>query len=179
MLPAKLSVRRHNLRVSSYSRPHNIRGVTFIELLVTLVILSILAATALPYAEITVRRSKEIELRQALRDIRGAIDRFHLDWETAKISKLDNAVSEDGYPKTLKILVEGVGSVQAKGGKIKYLRRIPRDPFAAQGQPMYDQWVPRGYQDDLDSNAWGGKDVYDVHSASTRKAIDGTLYKDW
>lgn len=179
MLQAKLLVHKYKLRASSYNKSHHLHGVTFIELLVTLVILSILAAAALPYAEITVRRNKEIELRQALRDIRGAIDRFHVDWETAKISKLDNAVSEDGYPKTLQILVEGVGSSQAKGGKIKYLRRIPRDPFAAQEKPPYDQWVLRGYQDAIDSSTWGGQDVYDVHSASTRKAIDGTLYRDW
>ena len=50
------------------------RGLTLIELLVALVILSILAAAALPYAEVTVRREKELELRQALRQVRSAID---------------------------------------------------------------------------------------------------------
>ena len=165
--------------VSLYGRKYKVRGVTFVELLVTLVILSILAAVALPYAEITVRRNKEIELRQALRDMRGAIDRFHLDWETAKISKLNNAVSEDGYPKTLQVLVEGVGAGQAKGGKIKYLRRIPADPFSDPDKPSLEHWVLRGYQDAPDATSWGGTDVYDVRSASRRKAIDGSFYKDW
>ena len=44
------------------------RGLTLIELLVTLAILSILAAAALPYAELTVRRDHELELRRALRE---------------------------------------------------------------------------------------------------------------
>ncbi|MEQ6341166.1 MAG: type II secretion system GspH family protein [Gammaproteobacteria bacterium] len=162
-----------------YGKKHHVRGITFVELLVTLVILSILAAVALPYAEITVRRNKEIELRQALRDMRGAIDRFHLDWETAKISKLNNAVSEDGYPKTLQVLVEGVGADQAKGGKVKYLRRIPVDPFTDSNKPSHEQWALRGYQDVPDSSSWGGADVYDVRSTSRRKAIDGSFYKDW
>ncbi len=165
--------------VSLYARKYKLLGVTFVELLVTLVILSILAAVALPYAEITVRRNKEIELRQALRDMRSAIDRFHLDWETAKISKLDNDVSENGYPKKLQVLVEGVGSAQAKGTKIKYLRRIPADPFSGPDKPSLEHWVLRGYQDASDATSWGGTDVYDVRSLSRRKAIDGSFYKDW
>ncbi len=165
--------------VSLYARKYKILGVTFVELLVTLVILSILAAVALPYAEITVRRNKEIELRQALRDMRNAIDRFHLDWETAKISKSDNDVSEHGYPKKLQVLVEGVMSAQAKGAKIKYLRRIPADPFSDADKLSLEHWVLRGYQDASDTTSWGGMDVYDVRSLSRRKAIDGSFYKDW
>src|SRR5215813_2131074 len=82
-------------------------GLTLIELLVTLVILSILAAAALPDAEVTVRREKEIELRRALRDVRTAIDAFYDDWKGGKISRTSTAASEDGYPRTLQILVDG------------------------------------------------------------------------
>ena len=106
------------------------RGMTLLELLVTLAILSILAAAALPYAEMTIVRGKELELKRSLREIRTAIDRFHADWATGKISKLSDATSDDGYPKTLNSLVAGVELAQAKGGKAKYLRRIPEDPFA-------------------------------------------------
>jgi len=149
------------------------------ELMVTLVILSILAAAAMPYAELTVRRNHELDLRRSLRDIRTAIDRFHEDWEMGRISKLDSAVSEDGYPKTLRVLVDGVDAAQAKGGKVKYLRRIPLDPFAEAGKPVEEQWVLRGYQEEANSILWGGKDVFDVHSPSEKKAIDGSRYKDW
>jgi general secretion pathway protein G len=149
------------------------------ELLVTLVILSILAAAAIPYAEMTVKRSNELELRRALREVRTAIDRFLEDWETGKISKFGDGVSEDGYPKTLEVLVEGVETAQAKGGRVKYLRRIPEDPFGEKGKPPAEQWVLVGYQDEPDSNQWGGKDVYSVRTSSEKTAIDGSTYKDW
>lgn len=155
------------------------RGFTLIELVVALAILSILAAAALPYAEITITRNKELELRRTLREVRSAIDRFHEDWETGKISKLGNDTSDDGFPRTLQALVEGVEAGDAKGGKRKYLRRIPGDPFGEAGRNPIDQWVLRGYQDEPDTLSWNGRDVYDVRSRSDRVALDGTRYRDW
>jgi general secretion pathway protein G len=155
------------------------RGLTLVELLVTLVILSILASAALPYAEVTVRREKELELRRALRDMRTAIDAFSEDWKGGKISKASVAASEDGYPKTLQVLVDGADTGDAKGSKRKYLRRIPRDPFADPAKPPSDQWVLRSYQDGADTIVWGGRDVYDIRSASENTALDGTRHKEW
>jgi general secretion pathway protein G len=154
-------------------------GLTLIELLVALVILSILAAAALPYAELTVRRDKEYELRRALRDVRTAIDVFHEDWQAGRIPRSAEAASSDGYPRTLAVLVEGVDAGQARGGKRYYLRRIPRDPFARTDRPPTEQWVLRGYQDPPDARVWGGRDVYDLRSSSGEIAIDGTHYRDW
>jgi general secretion pathway protein G len=154
-------------------------GFTLIELVVALTILSILAAAAIPYAELTITRSKELELRRSLREVRTAIDRLHEDWETGKISKLGNSISDDGYPRTLQVLLDGVESGEAKGGKRKYLRRIPEDPFGEQGKPPAEQWVLRGYQDEPDALSWNGRDVYDIHTRSDRAAIDGTRYREW
>jgi general secretion pathway protein G len=155
------------------------RGLTLVELLVTLVILSILATAALPFAETLVRREKELELRRALRDIRSAIDSFHDDWKAGRISKLSGAASDDGYPKTLQVLVDGVDAGDARGGKRRYLRRIARDPFADPQRTPAEQWVLRGYQDERETLVWGGRDVYDVRSAAEGTAIDGTRYQDW
>lgn len=164
----------------SSSNKARLRGLTLIELLVTLAILSILAAAALPYAELTVRRDREIELRESLREVRTAIDRFHDDWVAGRITHADDIASADGYPRKLEILVDGVDTGRAAGGKRRYLRRIPRDPFAADAtEPREQQWVMRGYQDEPDALNWDGKDVYDIHSASNGTAIDGTQYKDW
>ena len=154
-------------------------GFTLIELVVALTILSILAAAAIPYAELSITRSKELELRRSLREVRIAIDRLHEDWETGKVSKLGNSISDDGYPRTLQVLIEGVESGEAKGGKRKYLRRIPEDPFGEPGKPPIEQWVLRGYQDEPDSLSWNGRDVYDVRSQSERTAIDGSRYREW
>lgn len=165
--------------MSSSSKHERLAGFTLVELLVTLVILSILASVALPYAELTVRREKEFELRRELREIRAAIDAFHDDWVAGRISRTDRAASDDGYPKTLEVLVAGVDRGQANGGKRRYLRSIPRDPFSQPGVRAADPWMLRGYQDEMDSLNWGGKDVYDIRSLSGATAIDGTMYKDW
>jgi general secretion pathway protein G len=154
-------------------------GFTLIELLVTLTILSILAAAALPFAEMIVTRNKELELRRALREVRSAIDAFHEDWASGKISKTGSSASDDGYPRSLQTLIDGVDGGDAKGGKRRYLRRVPRDPFGEAGKAAADQWLIRGYQDDADALIWSGKDVYDIRSRSERNAGDGTRYRDW
>lgn len=168
----------HVLRVSIFVNRRSATGLTLIELVVTMAILSILAAAALPYAEIAVRRERESELRAGLREIRTAIDHFHED--ARKLPKTSDVASDDGYPRTLEVLVNGVVSPGAAGVKrITYLRRVPRDPFADAGLPPTEQWVLRGYQDTPDTLFWNGKDVYDVRSRSDKQALDGTYYRDW
>ncbi len=162
------------------SKHKSASGLTLIELLVTLAILSILAMAALPYAELTVRRNKELELHRSLREVRSAIDAFHDDWIAGRITHGDGTASADGYPRKLQVLVAGADSGKAGGGKHRYLRRIPRDPFTeTASKNTADQWVIRGYQDEADALSWNGRDVYDIHSASPALAIDGTNYKDW
>lgn len=156
-----------------------VAGLTLVELLVSVAILSILAASAIPYAETTLRREKELELRRALRDIRGAIDRFNDDWVAGRIPKTVEGASDDGYPRTLNVLVTGVDRGDTRGGKRKYLRRIPRDPFGDAAYHPEQQWELRGYQDEADSLVWGRKDVYDIRSGSKATGLDGTKYRDW
>lgn len=156
------------------------KGFTLIELLVALAILSILAAVSLPFVEVTVIRTKELELHSVLREVRTAIENLHEDWVDGRISKTNTKVSEDGYPKTLQVLVDGVERSNAKGNKIRYLRRIPTDPFTDNDNDDPEaQWKIRGYQDELDSSVWGGHDVYDIRSMSDKAALDGTHYRDW
>jgi len=155
------------------------RGLTLIELLVSLVILSLLAGAALPFAEKTIQREREFELRSALREMRTAIDRFHKDWKLGKLSRVDNVASEDGFPRSLALLVEGVPRAGTTDRREKYLRRIPRDPFADGTIAASEQWQWIGYQDAPDTTQSNVRDVYDVRSKSERQALDGSHYRDW
>ncbi len=153
------------------------RGFTLVEMLVTLTILAILASAILPLAKTTVKREKEIELRRNLRLIREAIDAYK---KYADEKKIEVEEETQGYPPDLETLVLGVevkiDSDQEKSGTkiIKFLRRIPMDPMTNS-----NEWGLRSYQDDPDSDVWGGENVYDVYTRSSAKALDGTKYKDW
>ncbi len=164
--------------MGDWIRPYNSRGLTLVELLIAMAILSILAAAVLPVAEVTVRRSKEIELRRTLREMRTAIDAYKVDYDKAvKDNTLPGGATlgDSGYPEDLETLVKGKDWGGPSKMKKKYLRRIPRDPF-----DEYDEgWGLRSYADDADSTVWGGDDIYDVYSQSTATALDGTLYNTW
>jgi len=72
-------------------------------------------------------------------------------------------------------LVEGVKGVgPAADVKMKFLRRIPKDPMTN----SFD-WGKRSMQDDPRSSGWGGQNVFDVFTRSGDKALDGTSYSEW
>src|ERR1035437_2297695 len=158
---------------------NNNRAFTLVEMLVVLGIMAILASIAVPFAQTLVRRSNEMELRSALRTVRTAIDKFNIDWTGGEISKFCDCASDDGYPKTLKVLSEGADMPGPVQRKVKYLRHIPRDPFADQKLAADEQWGVRSYSDDPSSQSWGGQDVYDIYTKADRKASDGSKYRDW
>ena len=153
-------------------------GTTLVELLVVLAIVSVLALTALPFAETAAQRKKEVELRETLRIVRTAIDAFHADWEEQEIAAED-AASPSGYPLTLEVLVEGVEGPGPEGGFKRYLRRLPRNPFADADAPLEAQWVLLGYTDPPGTGEWNGEDVYDIAPRTRKTALDGTEIRDW
>ena len=57
-------------------RIRNQKGFTLMELIVATAILSILTMMALPLARVTIQREKEKQLRNALWEMRDAIDRY-------------------------------------------------------------------------------------------------------
>jgi len=154
----------------------NEKGLTLIELVIALAILAVLASAVLPLTEVTVKRTKEIELQRALRNIRSAIDAYKVDFEKAKTEKkIITAVGETGYPEELEVLVTGKEWGDLYPLPRKYLRRIPKDPF-----DKYDEgWGLRSYKDDPDSTVWGGDDIYDVYPQNDGIALDGSEYRTW
>ncbi|MDO8427386.1 MAG: prepilin-type N-terminal cleavage/methylation domain-containing protein [Deltaproteobacteria bacterium] len=154
------------------------KGFTFLELLITITILIILASAVMPLSQMAVKRSKENDLRQNLRVIRTAIDEYKKASDGGRIKK-DAAGS--GYPPDLKILAEGAEDLQSpqSGKKIRFLRRVPMDPMNADSALHPDEtWGLRSYQSEPDDPK-EGDDVFDVYSKSGETAIDGTPYRSW
>jgi general secretion pathway protein G len=164
------------------------KGFTFIEMLVTLTILAILAASVIPIAKTALKREKEIELRRNLRLIREALDAYK---KLADEKKIEVEEDSEGYPPDLETLVKGVeikadqaesqrllGQPPSKSSSekktVKFLRRIPRDPMTGS-----IEWGLRSYQDKPDADDWGGENVYDIYTKSPGTALDGTKYRDW
>lgn len=152
-------------------------GFTLIELVVTVAIIGLLAAAAVPLAELSVRRTKEHDLRVALREIRTAIDAYKGASDSGRIAK---SAAATGYPPTLSALVDGVPDVHdLKHRKMYFLRRLPRDPMAADDGATADEtWGKRSYESPPDQPQ-SGADVYDVYSLSDATAINGTPYRSW
>lgn len=150
------------------------RGTTFIEVLAVATIIAILAAAVLPLSRVTRQRQKELELRRTLREVRGAIDRFKDAVDRGQVGGTDVKLGSEGYPESLETLVEGVNQVGRPGVKLRFLRRIPTDPFTGKAE-----WGMRCYQDEPDSSSWCGDNVYDVYTLAEGSALDGTKLKDW
>jgi general secretion pathway protein G len=152
-------------------------GFTLVELVVTVAILAVLASVALPLAELVAVRTKEAELRAALRTLREAIDTYKRAADEGRVAK---RVDETGYPKTLEILVTGVQDAKSpKELRIYFLRRIPRDPFALDPDvPAAATWGRRSYASPAEA-PMAGDDVFDVYSRSSAKGLNGIPYREW
>lgn len=153
------------------------KGFTLIELLVTLMLLALVLTSAAPVVQLTAQRSKEQELRRALWQIRDAIDAYKQASDDGLIKRNFDAT---GYPRSLQILVNGVeNSKDPKKRKIYFLRQIPRDPFTSDPTLRPDEtWLKRSYASSFEESS-EGDDVYDVHSMSNIKGLDGRPYSEW
>ncbi|WP_245803893.1 type II secretion system protein [Geothermobacter hydrogeniphilus] len=152
------------------------KGLSLIELIVTMAILAVLASAVLPMAEVTVKRTREIELQRSLRIVRNAIDAYKADFDRAVAEKkIIVSINDTGYPESLEVLLEGKDWGGLYPFKKRYLRRIPKDPF-----DRYNEgWGLRSLEDDPDSTVWGGDNVYDIYSQSDAIGLDGTPYNTW
>jgi general secretion pathway protein G len=144
------------------------RGLTLVELIIATSILLILSGMAVPLARVTIKRSREKDLRAALWQLRDGIDRYK---DAADRGAFQIKVGSEGYPPDLDTLVNGV---DVGGKKLKFLRRIPTDPMTGG-----TDWGMRSMQDDPTSDSWDGNNVFDVYTKSNGTALDGTKYKDW
>jgi general secretion pathway protein G len=147
------------------------RGFTMVEMLVVVAMVSIVAMAVLPLAEVSNSRAKERELRQALWQIREAIDRYKRLSDQGGTAETP---TRSGYPPNLGALV----SLQPGAQGQRLLRRLPRDPFAPDGLPAEQAWGLRSFSSSAQAPR-AGEDVYDVFSLSTRMGSNGIPLQQW
>lgn len=160
-------------------RPRQRRGFTLIEMVIVLAILGLLAGAARPLLELGLQRQREMALRDALRQIRGAIDAYAAAMASGELKRPDSAPAGlPVYPPTLQALVDGAPRAQAGQPPRYFLRRLPRDPFADASLPAAETWLLRS-ADSPPQSPRAGRDVFDVLPASDGQALDGSRRGDW
>jgi general secretion pathway protein G len=137
----------------------------------------VLAAMTVPLAEVAAKRSREQELRVALRQIREAIDAYKQLVDDGRVVR---AADETGYPKTLEVLASGIEDAKdPKKAKIYLLRQLPRDPMSTNpAQSPGATWGKRSYASPPDDPK-PGSDIFDVYSLNTGVGLNGIKYREW
>jgi general secretion pathway protein G len=155
------------------TKRRNQKGLTLVELIVAVTILAVLSTLALPLASLKIRTERQRDLRYALTTMRTAIDKYKDNCDAGYFGP--PKIGSNCYPESLDVLVAGMKLAQDPNGtKLKFLRRIPRDPFTNKFE-----WGMRSTQDDPKSKSWGGQAVFEVFTKSEEKAPDGTPYAEW
>ena len=156
---------------------HASSGFSLMELVVTLSLLGVLALMVQPLAEATVQRQQEQALREALREIRTAIDRYRQASEQGLIKR---KVGDSGYPPDLETLVVGVvNQTSPSGERLIFLRRVPRDPFNPDSRLSPNaSWGLRSSTSPPDAPS-PGADVFDVVSSAKGVGLNGVPYSEW
>lgn len=151
-------------------------GFTLVEMLVVVAMMSVLAMAVLPLAEVSSARSKERELRDALREIRLAIDQYKAASDRLPAGRAHGT----GYPPSLGALVAGIVDPRDPPGSPlrPLLRRVPRDPFAPDGLPAEQSWGLRSFDSPAHAPR-AGDDVYDVFTLSARVGTNGIPLRQW
>lgn len=153
------------------------QGFSFIELIASLAIMGVLLLAAMPVAQMAMKRRQELELRQALAEIRGGLDRYKRAADAGRVAVESGA---SGYPPDLQVLVDGVEDIASpKRAKLYFLRRIPRDPFyPGETEEPAQTWGLRSYASPPDQPE-EGEDVFDVHSLSSERGLNEVPYAQW
>ena len=121
----KLNRRTSAFRAWLSLSPSPQSGFTLLELVITIAILAVLTLGAIPLVKVSVKRQKEQHLRESLREMRAAIDQFHLEAVRGQLLK---QVAPNTPPPPLPVDPRiRVGIVDDKIFKTDNLDRYPPD----------------------------------------------------
>jgi len=135
------------MRTEKTSRRRN--GFTLVELMVVMLIISVLAAIAVPAFIASIKSAREAVLKEDLFTMRRAIDSYTMD--------------KDKGPESLDDLVQA-----------GYLKEIPVDPVTHSSST----WVT-ATSDVLESVDQSEPGINDVHSGSEQVGTNGQPYSSW
>ncbi|HOT74507.1 MAG TPA: type II secretion system protein [Candidatus Wallbacteria bacterium] len=135
------------------------RALTFVELMICVSVISIIAASAVALGETGSRLAREFELKSVLRIVRTAIDKYYDKSRESSPALMDNL----HYPKSLNELVEK-----------KYLRKLPVDPFTG-----LSDFRTISSTDEPDAIKTNGENLYDIKSSSDYTALDDSKVSQW
>jgi general secretion pathway protein G len=124
-------------------------GFTLVELMVVMLIISVLAAIAIPAYIASLRNAREAVLKEDLHVMRQAIDSYVMDKEKG--------------PQSLDDLVQA-----------GYLKEVPTDPMTHSNST----WVT-ATSDVLESVDQSDTGINDVHSGSDEQGTNGQPYSSW
>jgi general secretion pathway protein G len=134
---------------ANHPRSSTQQGFTLLELMIVMVVISLLAAIAIPAYTSNIKHAREAVLKEDLHVLRQAIDSYTVDKQKA--------------PQSLDDLVQS-----------GYLKVMPIDPFTHRS----DTWMP-AQEDTLSTLDQTESGIDDVHSGSQDTATDGTSYSTW
>jgi general secretion pathway protein G len=124
-------------------------GFTLIEILIVVSIIGILVSIAVPIYQKSILRTRESVLRNNLYTIRTVLDEYTYDKQKA--------------PQSLQDLVtEG------------YLRAVPIDPMVGDNTSWKIEM-----EDAVRSVNQTEPGIFEIHSSSDKKSLDGTPYAEW
>jgi len=151
-------------------------GFTVAELITVAAIIGVLATVAMPIATFGIRRQKEVELHERLRKITNAIDQYKelRDAQGPGAIKKPPDFGQRDYPKTLDELTKPIELNNAK------MIRLLRDRDLIDPMTGKNKWDTLSDTDDPDTTSSNGDNVFEVHSKSHARALDGkTHYNEW
>jgi len=128
------------------------KGFTLIEIIIVFTLIGILVGLGLPQYTTSVKRAREVILKEDLFQMRKLINQYYTD--------------KTKYPVSLQTLVDE-----------QYLRSIPIDPITRSSQTWVE--VQQTLTDDELMSFDIEIGIVDILSGSNEKALDGTLYNTW